>query len=78
MRTPWIEALRKSREATPDFSTASDGGNSPKLAPKRMSESYTRIVLPLEQDPWLLDSYANASGQIRCVLLLCSVAQFLI
>ena len=25
-------------------------------------------VIPLAQDPWLLDNYLNANGQIRCAL----------
>ncbi|KAI9753184.1 MAG: hypothetical protein M1835_001020 [Candelina submexicana] len=35
------------------------------LTPKKMSDSYHRVVIPLAQDPWLLDSYLNASGHIR-------------
>lgn len=30
-----------------------------------MSDSYHSVILPLAQDPWLLDSYLNASGHIR-------------
>ncbi|GAB7365253.1 hypothetical protein MBLNU230_g6336t1 [Neophaeotheca triangularis] len=30
-----------------------------------MSDSYHSVVLPLAQDPWLLDTYLNASGHIR-------------
>ena len=26
-------------------------------------------VIPLAQDPWLLDNYLNANGQIRCALI---------
>ncbi|KAI1935375.1 hypothetical protein LOZ66_005262 [Ophidiomyces ophidiicola] len=40
------------------------------LEPKRMSESYYRTILPLAQDPWLLDTYLNASGHIRLGSLL--------
>lgn len=36
------------------------------LAPKRMSDSFHRVVIPLAQDPWLLDNYLNANGHIRC------------
>ncbi|KAL9097215.1 MAG: hypothetical protein Q9165_000642 [Trypethelium subeluteriae] len=30
-----------------------------------MSDSYHSVVLPLAQDPWLLDTYLNSSGHIR-------------
>lgn len=30
-----------------------------------MADSYHSVVLPLAQDPWLLDSYMNSSGHIR-------------
>ncbi|KAI6983369.1 Thioesterase/thiol ester dehydrase-isomerase [Hortaea werneckii] len=30
-----------------------------------MSESYHSVVLPLAQEPWLLDTYLNSSGHIR-------------
>ena len=42
----------------------------PDLKPKKMSDSYVRIVLPLSQDPWMLDTYANYTGQIRTGTLL--------
>jgi acyl-coenzyme A thioesterase 9 len=35
-----------------------------------MSDSYVRIVLPLQDDPWMLDTYANYSGQLRTGSLL--------
>ena len=35
------------------------------LRPKKMADSYHSVILPLAQDPWLLDSYLNASGHIR-------------
>jgi acyl-coenzyme A thioesterase 9 len=35
------------------------------LTPKRMDESYHSVVLPLAQDPWILDTYLNSSGHIR-------------
>lgn len=35
--------------------------------PKKMSDSYHRVVLPLGQDPWLSDTYINSSGHIRLV-----------
>ncbi|EME44486.1 hypothetical protein DOTSEDRAFT_34901 [Dothistroma septosporum NZE10] len=30
-----------------------------------MSDSYHSVMLPLAQDPWLLDTYMNATGHIR-------------
>lgn len=35
-----------------------------------MSDSYVRILLPLSQDPWMLDTYANYTGQVRTGTLL--------
>ncbi|KAL5363610.1 HotDog domain-containing protein [Aspergillus floccosus] len=70
VKTPWIEALTKSRE---DAKTAEGAGTppaKPDLTPKKMSDSYYSVVLPLAQDKWLLDSYLNASGHIRLGSLL--------
>ncbi|KAL2002369.1 hypothetical protein VTN02DRAFT_76 [Thermoascus thermophilus] len=70
VKTPWIDALTKSREE------AKAGGKSPAeipkpdLTPKKMSDSYYCAVLPLAQDKWLLDTYLNANGQIRLGSLL--------
>ncbi|KAL8733351.1 MAG: hypothetical protein Q9166_002175 [cf. Caloplaca sp. 2 TL-2023] len=68
VRTPWIEALRKKEEEGIDPTQRSSTPATPAdrdLAPKRMSDSYHRVVIPLAQDPWLLDNYLNANGQIR-------------
>ncbi|KAL8734055.1 MAG: hypothetical protein Q9181_003356 [Wetmoreana brouardii] len=68
VRTPWIEALRKKQEKDIDPTQKSGTPATPSnrdLAPKRMSDSYHRVVIPLAQDPWLLDNYLNASGHIR-------------
>ncbi|KAI0477117.1 Thioesterase/thiol ester dehydrase-isomerase [Xylariaceae sp. FL0804] len=35
------------------------------MTPRRMGDSYHRVVLPLARDPWLSDTYINASGHIR-------------
>ncbi|KAK6435040.1 hypothetical protein LTR95_008775 [Oleoguttula sp. CCFEE 5521] len=40
------------------------------LSPKKMSDSYHSVILPLAQDPWLLDTYLNSSGHIRFGTLL--------
>ncbi|KAK7423742.1 hypothetical protein QQX98_000932 [Neonectria punicea] len=61
---PWIEAFRLQQQGKP----AQSPEDSPKerdLTPKKMSDSYHRVVLPLGQDPWLSDTYINSSGHIR-------------
>ncbi|KAI4141878.1 MAG: hypothetical protein L6R39_005153 [Caloplaca ligustica] len=68
VRTPWIEALRKKQEEGIDPTKKSSTPAAPPdrdLTPKRMADSYHRVVIPLAQDPWLLDNYLNASGHIR-------------
>lgn len=68
VRTPWVEALRKQREEGSDSTGTSRTSATPMhrdLTPKRMSDSLHRVVIPLAQDPWLLDNYLNASGHIR-------------
>ncbi|KAF2266580.1 Thioesterase/thiol ester dehydrase-isomerase [Lojkania enalia] len=68
VRTPWIETLRKQQSDKSDPIAPSGKPEIPpdrKLAPKRMQDSYHSVVLPLAQDPWLLDTYLNASGHIR-------------
>ena len=86
VKTPWIEALRKQRKQGSDPITTSDTSAEAAerdLRPKKMSESYHRVVrnltgkipclteltptliIPLAQDPWLLDNYLNANGRIR-------------
>ncbi|KAL8979995.1 MAG: hypothetical protein Q9205_004809 [Flavoplaca limonia] len=68
VRTPWIEALRKKEEEGIDPTQRSNNPATPSnrdLTPKRMLDSYHRVVIPLAQDPWLLDNYLNANGQIR-------------
>ncbi|KAL8681704.1 MAG: hypothetical protein Q9186_002221 [Xanthomendoza sp. 1 TL-2023] len=68
VRTPWIEALRKKEEDGIDPTKKSSIPATPSdrdLTPKSMSDSYHRVVIPLAQDPWLLDNYLNANGQMR-------------
>ncbi|KAK2845279.1 hypothetical protein FQN49_005876 [Arthroderma sp. PD_2] len=75
---PYVEALTKSREEKGGGLTtgASDKGKAGgpvqarDLTPKRMKDSYYRSILRLGQDPWLLDEYINATGQIRLGSLL--------
>ncbi|KAI6082517.1 Thioesterase/thiol ester dehydrase-isomerase [Hypoxylon rubiginosum] len=61
---PWIEAWRLQQEKK---NVASDESRPQErdLTPKKMSDSYHRVVLPLGRDPWLSDAYMNASGHIR-------------
>lgn len=59
---PWIEAFHQQQQgkgAVEDTQCERD------LSPKKMSDSYHRVVLPLGQDPWLSDTYINSSGHIR-------------
>ncbi|PVH94642.1 Thioesterase/thiol ester dehydrase-isomerase [Periconia macrospinosa] len=68
VRTPWIEALRKQQAEGKSSEVNSDKpaiSKERKLSPKRMDDSYHSVVLPLAQDPWLLDTYLNSSGHIR-------------
>lgn len=68
VRTPWVEALRKQQEEGTNPAQPSgkqEVNPDRKLEPKRMSDSYHSVVLPLAQDPWLLDTYLNSSGHIR-------------
>jgi acyl-coenzyme A thioesterase 9 len=71
VRTPWIEAFRKQQEEERTGKTSKESSPQPQvpkerdLKPKRMQDSYSSVVLPLAQDPWLLDTYLNSSGHIR-------------
>lgn len=70
VKTPWIEALTKSREeerarTAGGTKDASETAAKVDITPKKMSDSYYSVVLPLAQDKWLLDSYLNATGHIR-------------
>ncbi|KAL8808074.1 MAG: hypothetical protein Q9182_000352 [Xanthomendoza sp. 2 TL-2023] len=68
VRTPWIEALRKREKDGIDPTKKSSIPATPPdrdLTPRSMSDSYHRVVIPLAQDPWLLDNYLNANGQLR-------------
>jgi len=68
VRTPWVEAFRKQQQDGHQPGKISGKPEVPKnrdLAPKRMTESQHSVVIPLAQNPWLLDTYLNASGHIR-------------
>ncbi|RDL39073.1 Thioesterase ester dehydrase-isomerase [Venustampulla echinocandica] len=67
IKLPFIEALKRQQQQgeksdTPPISTEKGPRD---LAPKSMSDSYHKLILPLARDPWLLDSYINSSGHIR-------------
>lgn len=68
VRTPWVEALKRQNEEASDPTKTSCTPTTPSdrdLTPKKMSDSFHRVVIPLAQDPWLLDNYLNANGHIR-------------
>lgn len=60
---PWIEAWRRlQRERSDAISVDAGTARERDLGPKKMSDSYHRVVLPLGQDAWLSDTYINATG----------------
>ncbi|PGH16455.1 hypothetical protein AJ79_01786 [Helicocarpus griseus UAMH5409] len=82
--TPWVEALKMQKEGVKGTERGGNvvgSGSAPPqqqqqqqpkvdLKPKRMGDSYYKTILPLAQDPWLLDTYLNSSGHIRLGSLL--------
>ncbi|KIX09380.1 uncharacterized protein Z518_00459 [Rhinocladiella mackenziei CBS 650.93] len=70
VRTPWIQALQERKEAENNLAAQAAEFPKPDLTPRKMLDSYVSLVLPLSQDPWLLDTYANYTGQIRTGTLL--------
>ncbi|KAI9731748.1 MAG: Acyl-coenzyme A thioesterase 9, mitochondrial [Cirrosporium novae-zelandiae] len=70
VKTPYIKALEMQREQKESSDTAKteDAGSKVEhqpLQPRRMSDSYLKLVIPFAEDPWLLDNYLNATGHIR-------------
>ncbi|KAI1298339.1 Thioesterase/thiol ester dehydrase-isomerase [Xylaria venustula] len=63
-KMPWIEAFRQQQQGKTTTSTAPKPEERD-MSPKKMSDSYHRIVLPLGRDPSLSDTYINSSGHIR-------------
>ncbi|OAA62841.1 acyl-thioesterase [Niveomyces insectorum RCEF 264] len=61
---PWIEAFRLQQEGQ-SVAFAEAHHQVRDLTPRKMSDSYHRVVLPLGRDPWLSDTYINSSGHIR-------------
>lgn len=62
--TPWIEAFQRQQEGK-GAGPSSDKPCERDMTPRKMSDSYHRVVLPLGRDPWLSDTYINSSGHIR-------------
>ena len=68
VKKPWVEAFRQQQSEGKKPTEPSGKSEVPKdreLTPKHMDDSYHSVVLPLAQDPWLLDTYLNSSGHIR-------------
>ena len=65
LSTPWIEAWKAQQEGRSAGPPGPETAGERDLSPKKMSDSYHRVVLPLGRDPWLSDTYINASGHIR-------------
>ncbi|GIZ44328.1 hypothetical protein CKM354_000752900 [Cercospora kikuchii] len=64
VQKPWIEAFREQQAGQKQPEPPSTPTNRD-LTPKKMSNSYHSVILPLAQEPWLLDTYMNSSGHIR-------------
>ncbi|KAF2720747.1 Thioesterase/thiol ester dehydrase-isomerase [Polychaeton citri CBS 116435] len=65
---PFIHAIRQRQQAEKEPQISKSEAPKPverDLIPRKMSDSYYSVVLPLAQDPWLLDTYLNATGHIR-------------
>ena len=62
---PWITALRGSQSSEKVEGKPGPNLCQRDLTPKRMQDSFHRVVLPLAQDKWLSDTYLNASGNLR-------------
>lgn len=69
VRKPWIEAFRENQRKESGNQTQKQYPK-PDTTPKTMADSYVSLVLPLAQDPWMLDTYSNATGQLRTGALL--------
>ncbi|KAF3915918.1 hypothetical protein AA313_de0204914 [Arthrobotrys entomopaga] len=58
---PWLKALGlKEKGITVDMAPKKTP-----LIPKKMSDSYSSYTLDFGKDEWLVDSYVNATGQLR-------------
>jgi acyl-coenzyme A thioesterase 9 len=59
MKTPWIDAFHDKDKPRQKATAERD------MKPKKMSDSFHRVVIPLGQDKWLSDTYINATGHLR-------------
>ncbi|KAJ6257163.1 Acyl-coenzyme A thioesterase [Drechslerella dactyloides] len=59
----WLKALEL-KDKQPDPPIESPPKQS-QLTPKRMTDSYSSYTLEFGKDEWLVDSYVNATGQLR-------------
>jgi acyl-coenzyme A thioesterase 9 len=59
MTTPWIDAFHDKDKPRQKATAERD------MKPKKMSDSFHRVVIPLGQDKWLSDTYINATGHLR-------------
>jgi len=68
-RIPWIEAFKEQQREQAGKGSSSGNNAHQKverdMTPKKMSDSYHRVILPLGRDPSLSDTYINSSGHIR-------------
>ncbi|CAK7245952.1 MAG: hypothetical protein STHCBS139747_007557 [Sporothrix thermara] len=62
---PWIEAFQRQQEGQKIELAEAASSDERDLTPRKMKDSYHRVVLPLGRDPWLSDTYINSSGHIR-------------
>ena len=74
----WSEALLKGAAQTSQIldagsqtsPTAKQQDGSSRLAPRKMHDSYSEILLPFASNPELLEEYTNAYGGIRTGMLM--------
>ncbi|KAH0602424.1 uncharacterized protein H6S33_008763 [Morchella sextelata] len=62
LQKPWLQALSERNAGIINTPPPLPAGG---LEPKRMKDSFHKLVLPLAKDKWLVDGYVNASGQLR-------------
>ncbi|KAF2863933.1 acyl-coenzyme A thioesterase 9 [Piedraia hortae CBS 480.64] len=63
-QVPWIETLQRRKDAALGRLPAREPLKRD-MTPKKVSDTYHRVVLPLGQDPWLSDTYLNSTGNLR-------------
>ncbi|KAI5853946.1 HotDog domain-containing protein [Tricharina praecox] len=65
LKMPWLQALAEAKAAPASAAATTAPQEKKELVPKRMSDSYHELVLPLANDQWLVDTYINSSGNLR-------------